>query len=365
MLNNSYLLIDTNALAVNVRTLQGELDGAKLVPVIKDDAYGLGAVPVAKQLMNCGIDTFAVAHVSEGLALRDGGVDAEIWVMSIPLDFQIESAVAADLILTVGNFRQFPVLCEAAKKANKRLTVQLKLDTGLHRIGFREDELPQVARMFAEAAPYLQCAGTFSHFANNETEHMERQYSLFLSMAERLRDLGMDPGLLHISSSASLEANTKYNLDAVRVGRRLYMDHPVNPTGRIREIASLRAYITDIRQRKAGDSLSYGDVFHLPEDTPVGVLSVGYGDGLSPELFDRHAPVLIGGKRAKLLASCMDQSFVDLTGISCRVGDEVTLFGRDADGVFLSSQEVANWIGDNEGCALTGALTTRVARVFR
>ena len=175
----------------------------------------------------------------------------------------------------------------------------------------------------------------------------------------------MDPGLLHISSSASLEANTKYNLDAVRVGRRLYMDHPVNPTGRIREIASLRAYITDIRQRKAGDSLSYGDVFHLPEDTPVGVLSVGYGDGLSPELFDRHAPVLIGGKRAKLLASCMDQSCVDLTGISCRVGDEVTLFGRDADGVFLSSQEVANWIGANEGCALTGALTTRVARVFR
>ena len=333
-------MIDTNALAVNVRTLQGELDGAKLVPVIKDDAYGLGAVPVAKQLMNCGIDTFAVAHVSEGLALRDGGVDAEIWVMSIPLDFQIESAVAADLILTVGNFRQFPVLCEAAKKANKRLTVQLKLDTGLHRIGFREDELPQVARMFAEAAPYLQCAGTFSHFANNETEHMERQYSLFLSMAERLRDLGMDPGLLHISSSASLEANTKYNLDAVRVGRRLYMDHPVNPTGRIREIASLRAYITDIRQRKAGDSLSYGDVFHLPEDTPVGVLSVGYGDGLSPELFDRHAPVLIGGKRAKLLASCMDQSFVDLTGISCRVGDEVTLFG---DGLPL--EEKADMLG--------------------
>ena len=146
MLNNSYLLLDTAALAANAAALKEELKGAKLVPVIKDDAYGLGAVSVARTLLNCGVDTFAVAHVSEGLALREAGIRAEIWVMDIPLPFQLDSAVAADLTLTLGSLHQMGALRAAAKKAGKQIPIQLKLDTGLHRIGFQRQELPQLVQ---------------------------------------------------------------------------------------------------------------------------------------------------------------------------------------------------------------------------
>ena len=365
MLNNSYLLLDTAALAANAAALKEELKGAKLVPVIKDDAYGLGAVPVARTLLSCGVDTFAVAHVSEGLALREAGIRAAIWVMDIPLPFQLDSAVSADLTLTLGSFHQMEALRAAAKKAGKQIPIQLKLDTGLHRIGFQRQELPQLVQSLEDLGDRVRNVGLFSHFATDLEPQMDRQLALFEEMTQQLRELGIEPGLRHIGSSASLELSAKYHLDAVRVGRRLYMDSPIRPTGRIREAASLRAWITDIRERRKGDTLSYGEAYRLAKDSRVGVLSVGYGDGLSPEMFERHVPVLLRGKRAELLACCMDQSFVDLTGLDCEPGDEVTLFGYDREGNFLSVQELAAQIGANEGCAITAALSPRVTRVLR
>ena len=362
---NSYLLLDSGALSDNIRTIREELGGAKLVPVLKCDAYGFGAPEMARLFVRQGIDTFAVSHVSEGLQLRQAGIDAAIWVMSIPLDFQLQAAAEAGLVLTLGSFRQFESLKETAEKTGRLIPVQLKLDTGLHRIGFLPEEIPELIRAMRQYAPYLNCVGCFSHFQDAVESHMDEQFSLFRDMTEALKRGGIETGLLHMSSSASLEKSPKYNLDAVRIGRRLYMDHPFAPTGRIREVASLRAYLADIRQRKAGETLGYDEGFLLNEDKTVGVLSVGYGDGLSPELYRLGAPVLINGVRARLLACCMDQSFVDLSGIDARAGDEVTFFGYDEAGHFLSSQEIANWIGANEGCALTSALHPRVARVIR
>ena len=365
MLSNSYLLIDTAALAHNVNAIREDLHSAKLVAVIKGNAYGLGAVPIAHELEKLGVDAFAVSHVAEGLELRRAGINSSIMVMSLPLDFQTEAAAEAELLLTLGSFRQFEHFRSVSGKLGRPLSVQLKLDTGLHRIGFVPEELPAAAEKLREYAPYLRVVGTFSHFADTEPEHMDEQLALFLRMIADLNDRGVETGLRHISSSASLEADTKYNLDAVRVGRRLYMDSPTQPDGRIRECASFRAFLTDIRPRKAGETLSYGNAFHLPHDADVGVLSIGYGDGWPVELAKSGAPVLVNGQTAHLLADCMDQSFVDVTGIDCAPGDEVTLFGYDERGNLLSSQAVAARIGDNEGCGLTDALGTRVERIYR
>ena len=364
MLNNSYLLIDTDALRHNIRVLQAQTGTAKLVPVIKDDAYGLGADAVAKTLTICGIDTFAVSHVSEGLQLRDAGIDAGIWVLSIPLAFQVDAAVSAGLILPFGSFHQLEVLRAASDRAEKPVTVQIKLDCGLHRIGFLPHELEELAALLKAESSWLQVAGTLSHFSDTEPACMDAEFTSFLSMLDTLRSMSVDPGIRHISSSAPLEADTRYNLDAVRVGRRLYMDNPVSPMGDIREVASLHTWIADIRIRQAGEAIAYGNELRLGKDTPIGVLPVGYGDGLDLNLFHCHAPVLIRGHKAPLLACCMDQSFVDLSGINCAVGDDVTFFGYDSAGNFLSSQAVASWIGANEGCSLTSSLRARVQRVL-
>lgn len=364
MLHNSYLLIDTDALRHNIRVLQAQAGKAKLVPVIKDDAYGLGAVSVAKILVECGIDTFAVSHVSEGLELRQAGIDKAIWILSIPLSFQVEDAVSAGLILPLASFHQLETLKAAATRAGHPIDVQIKLDTGLHRIGFLPDELKELAAVLKENRVWFRVVGSFSHFSDMESACMEKEYLAFLSMLDTLRSLDVDPGICHISSSAPLEETTRYNMDAVRIGRRLYMDNPVSPLGDIREVASLRTWIADIRTRRAGEAIAYGNELRLEKDTPVGVLPVGYGDGLDLNLFHHHAPVLIHGRRAPLLACCMDQSFVDLSGIDCAVGDNVTFFGYDPDGNCLSSQAVASLIGANEGCGLTSSLSTRVQRVF-
>ncbi len=366
MRSNSYLLVDLKTLHHNVACIQQELKpGTMLIPVLKGNAYGLGGVRIARELSGIeGIGTYAVSHVAEGLSFREAGIREEIMAMSLPLDSQIPDAAEAEIILTLGAFRQFEVLKSAAGKLGKRIKVQIKLDTGLHRIGFLPDQMEQLCRELKDASRWIDIRGTFSHFSSDDGEQMRIQSERFDQMLRALTDAGIDPGIRHIASSASLEACGDHQYDAVRVGRRLYMNNPVRPVGDVREAVSFRAFLTDIKMRKAGETLAYGGRTVLKKDTRVGVLSIGYGDGLNTELTKIGAPVLVSGQKAPFLAACMDQSFVDLDGIDCRAEDEVTLFGYDGSGNFLSSQEVAA-LTDSEGCDLTTALTDRVARIYR
>ena len=365
MTANAYLQIDLQTLKNNVEQIRKEIGlKIKLVPVLKANAYGLGAVKIGRFLSDLGgIDAFAVSHVNEGVELRRAGLEQEILVMSLPLDFQVEEAIAADLILTLGSFRQFPVLREAAVKTGKRISVSLKADTGLHRIGFLPEEMDRLVAELKKAESYLKIRDTFSHFSDHSEEQMALQCRRFRDFYGKLRDSGIDPGLCHMASSASLETGRDVLFDAVRVGRRLVLDNPETPTGAIREAVSFRAFLTDIRARRAGDTLGYDRKVILDRDTRVGILSIGYGDGLDPALANAGAPLLVRGEQARLLGCCMDQSFMDLGDIPCEPGDEVTLFGYDRGGAFLSSQEVAALIGC-EGCDLTARLTERVERLY-
>ena len=365
MMTNSYLQIDLQALQENIEQIRRELGPAvKLIPVLKANAYGLGAVTLGRFLSDLGgIDCFAVSHVAEGIELRRAGLTQQILVMSLPLDTQVEAAVEHNLLITLGSFRQFPLLREAARKAGRKIPVSLKADTGLHRIGFLPEEIDRLITELKQAEDVIEIRDTFSHFSDHSKEQMELQCTRFRDFRDRLLAAGIRPGLCHMASSASLETGEDVLFDAVRAGRRLLLDNPDHPTGRIREAVSFRAWLTDVRERRAGDTLSYDRKTILEKDTRIGVLSIGYGDGLDPALFAAHAPVLIRGRRARLLACCMDQSFVDLGDLPCEADDEVTLFGYDGEGNLLPAQEVAALIGC-EGCDLTARLTARVARVY-
>ena len=365
MTSNAYLQTDLQILKQNIEQTRRDIGpGVQLIPVLKGNAYGLGAVPIARFLNGLGgIGCFAVSHVTEGVELRDAGIRQQILVMSLPLDFQVEEAVRRDLVLTLGSFRQFPVLREAARKAGKRIPVSLKADTGLHRIGFLPEETDRLIEELKRNDDVLEIRDTFSHFSENSDAQIQLQAQRFRDFTGRLRAAGISPGLCHMASSASVESGKNVRFDAVRIGRRLFLDNPLKPSGAIREAVSFRAWITDVRSRKAGDTLGYDRRVTLSHDCTIGVLSIGYGDGLNPALAEAGAPVLVRGRRAKLVCCCMDQSFVELDDIPAQAGDEVTLFGHDREGEILSSQEVAALIGW-EGCDLTAGLTGRVLRTY-
>ena len=364
-MENACLWIDTEAVFQNALQIQREAGpGRKLIPVLKGNAYGLGAVKIAEVLAKVpGVDTFAVSHAAEGLELRGAGFEQNILVMSLPLGFQLEEAASADLTLTLGAFHQFPLLKKTAEKLRRKIDVSLKVDTGLHRIGFEPSEAGRLCGTLKEAEGYLRIRGTFSHFSGDDPDVSAAQEEKLRLVLNALREAGIDPGICHIGSSASLEEGLGLDMDAVRVGRRLFLDSPRHPSGTIKEASALRTWLTDVRLRRAGEPVGYGGSFVPENDMRVGIISMGYGDGLDPALARAGAPVLVNGRRAAFIACCMDQSFVNLGDIPAGPGDEVTVFGWDREGNILPSQESAAIIGC-EGCDLTSRLTPRVRRKY-
>ena len=368
IMNNSYLLTNSNILLENIQNIATSLSpNTYIIPVLKDNFYGLGAVPAAKiyeplPFVKC----FAVAHLTEALALRESGIKKDIFILGNILPFQIHTAVENDITMTIGRTGLVSEIADICKKSGKTAKIQIKIDTGLHRIGLEPgSDLDSFVDEFKQNSHWIIVSGVFSHFADlGDVPRVESQYALFEKSLKTLEDAGIDIPLKHISGSEASELFPQYNLQAIRLGRRLIMDHPTKPLGNIKEVVSWRTYITNIKGRKKGDNLGYGGKFKLERDCTVATIGIGYGDGLNLDLVGIHAPVLIDGVRCPLLACCMDQALVDVTGINCRVGDEVTLFGYDGKGGYLSSQELALMIGDYEGCGLTSAISYRTARLF-
>ena len=366
IMNNSVLETDLARLRRNAAAIVRALPaGTKLLPVLKCDAYGLGAAEIARTLS--GLDAvagFAVAHVSEGLALRAAGIRDGILVMSCALPWQLPAAVDAGLTLTCGRPGFAAELEQAACALGKTANLHLKIDTGLHRIGFAPEALGALLDEL-QNAPSLRVTGTFSHFSDTADAALcAREFELYRAALDTLSAAGIEPGLRHMACSAASERYPQYCLDAVRAGRRLFMDSPTAPTGAIAEVSTWRSYVTMVAARRSGDRLGYGGAVTLEQDARIATVGVGYGDGLNQALAAVKAPVLIGGKRCRLLACCMDQCLVDVTGADCRPGDEAVFFGYDRFGNCLPSQEVALLIGGDEGCGLTAALSPRVVRTY-
>lgn len=367
LLNNSILSVDFKRVRRNVATVLEELEGAQLIPVLKDNAYGLGLETIGQVMEEFPqITTLAVAQVGEGAALRRTGITREILVLGGVPTHLLRAAVELDLTVSVGRLELLPVLALLGQSVGRRVKIQIKIETGLNRTGVEPGaELAKLLEEWRGAQNHFQVMGAFSHFADlGDTERTQQQYQRFQEGVEQLEAGGMEIPMRHISASAAHEQFPQYRLDAVRIGRRLYMDHPTKPTGRVSETATWRTWITNLRTLQAGAPLGYSGKVALERDATVATIAVGYGDGLSEGLVQAHGPVLVGGERARLMACCMDQTLVDVTGIPCRVGDPVTLFGWDEQGNLLASQEVALLVGDDEGCGLTSQLSPRVARIY-
>ncbi len=331
--------VDLEAVRANVRTLARRAAPAQLLAVVKADAYGHGAVPVAEAALAAGASWLGVALVEEGAALREAGIDEPILVLSEPPAEAAETVVTRRLTPVVYTEAGIEALAKAVAEAapEQPLPVHLKVDTGMHRVGCRpEDAIALVDALGAR--PELVLEGICTHFAVADEPHRPEtltQLVDFRALLDRLEAHGVRPPIVHAANSAAVLAFPESRFDLVRVGIALY---GVAPSPRLAEsvplqpVLSLRAHVTYVKALPAGAGVSYGLRYTLTQPSRIVTVPVGYADGVPRNLGLHGGEVLIGGRRHPIAgAVTMDQLMVDVGDTPVDVGDEVVLLGGQGD----------------------------------
>ncbi len=330
--------IDLDAVAANLAAMKEKLKSeTRMIAVIKTDAYGHGAVPIARMTESCDyLWGFAVATVEEAMQLREAGIRKPILILGFVFPEDYDTIVRNQLRIALFKYSMACALEEAARKAGVKALVHLAVDTGMARIGFPVSE--EGAREAAKAArlEHLIVEGTFTHFSRADEEDKaftHLQYDRFLAFEGMLRSLGADPGMRHAANSAGIMELPGYQLDAVRAGITIYGIYPSEEVDRsnlpLKSVMSLTSHISYIKELPEGCPISYGGTFVTKRKSLIATVPVGYGDGY-PRLLSNKGEVLIRGKRAPIVGRvCMDQFMVDVTEIEAEEYDLVTLLGRD------------------------------------
>ena len=359
----TWIDIDLDALKRNYRTARS-LTRAKVTCVLKADAYGHGAVPVARALAEAGCASFAVSCGREALELRRAGIPGEILVMTSAEPEELPEMIRARITLTAASFDDLREADRAARSLRLKAVIHLKLDTGFHRLGFDCDE--ETAKKLAELLPCLSSLhieGLYSHLGLVNRVLDERQHARFAEMASRLEANGISLPDRHLCDSIGLVRYPEWHMSRVRVGAFLY---GVRPSGSesmpfaCEETLALRAKVTRVAEVPAGEAIGYDEAL---TDRPVRVATVqaGYGDGYPRCLSHGRGQILIRGKRAPVIGLvCMDQLMADVTDIpDCAIGDTAALLGGG-----IGYGEYADWADTNRNECLA-RLTRRPVRVYR
>ncbi len=340
--------IDLDALAHNVALIKSHLPvGTRLAAIIKADAYGHGAVEIARALENDAA-YFGVADVSEGLELRRAGITTPVLVLGYTPEALFDKAIGHDITLTVFDYDNAAELSKAAQKAGKAAKIHIAVDTGMSRIGFQVTDSDADVAKKIPALPGILVEGIFSHYSTSDAAdktEAERQHELFDKFVGMLAARGVNPPLKHLNNSAGIMEMPSSFYDMARAGIILYglypSDEVAHDTFPLSPVLELISYITHVKTIPSGRAISYGRTFITRHDTVVATVSAGYGDGY-PRAQSNIGKVIIGGKICLILGRvCMDQFMVDVTGVpGVCVGDRVTLIGHDGD-EFISVEEVA------------------------
>ncbi len=382
-------VVDLDAVTDNVRALRGHAPSSALMAVVKADGYGHGMLPVARAALAGGATWLGVATAEEALALRAGlgGVDARVLVWLLAPGAPFADLVRADVDVTVAAPWALEEAVAGARAAGRTARVQLKVDTGLSRGGVTMGDLPGVLRRAAaaEASGELRVVGVFSHLAcADEPGHpsIARQAAAFDAALGLVEGAGLRPEVRHLANSAATLTRPDLHHDLVRTGISMYGMAPGPLLGApgehgLRPVMTFQARLANVKQVAAGEGVSYGHLYTTAQDTTVGLVPVGYGDGVPRHGSGGSAgpggPVAVGtGTDARVLRVagrvCMDQLVLDLgPGAAERAGDVVTLFGS-SDGVahgatVPNAQDWADAAGTISYEIVT-RLGTRVPRVY-
>ncbi|MGV9418009.1 alanine racemase [Streptomyces sp. NPDC003674] len=329
--------IDLAALRANVRVLRARAEGAALMAVVKSDAYGHGAVPCARAAVEAGATWLGTATPEEALALRAAGLDTRVlcwlWVPGGPW----RQAVEADIDVSLSGMWALREVMEAARQAGRPARVQLKADTGLGRNGCQPADWPELVgeALRAEHEGLLRVTGLWSHFAcADEPGHpsIAAQLTRFREMVAYAEEQGVRPEVRHIANSPATLTLPETHFDLVRPGIAMYGISPSPEIGTpadfgLRPVMTLSASLALVKHVPAGHGVSYGHHYVTPGATTLGLVPVGYADGI-PRHASGTGPVLVDGKwRTVAGRVAMDQFVVDLGGDEPEAGAEAVLFG--------------------------------------
>lgn len=324
--------------------------------VVKANAYGLGLMRTVKTLREAGADWFSVAAPEEAYIARKAAPDAHILLMSPAGEAELPFLIGQNISLTINSLEDGQRASQAAVALGKQALVHVKLDTGLHRLGFTD--VSEALKL--NDLPGLDFEGVYSHLALRNREQSIGQEKLFSAMADALAAGGLRPRMRHLVDSIGLTRFPQWQMDGVRVGAFLYGNIPPSweRVSEGKSVVTFRSRITRVAWAKAGEGVGYDDA-PLTRDTLVATLPAGYIDGY-PRCLSGKGFVSVHGKRAPVLGLvCMDQMMIDVTDIEDVHADDVaTLLGGDID-----LREYARW-GDLNRNECMGLIGRRVPRVY-
>jgi alanine racemase len=365
----------------------------KVLCIVKGNGYGHGGPQVAKALEKAGSDWFGVTCTEEGITVREAGVRKPVLVLTGFSPGEEARLIEHDLTAVIHRCDQLEPLDRAAarlarrgrpsgqfrKPANKKVTFHLKMDTGMNRLGIAPSDVECFARQLVKCK-HLELSGIFTHFASSEVlthtrtgEQTRRQEERFYAALDRMRALGIDPGIVHLANSAAIVTRPETWADMVRPGAILYGYHPgYDPVEQrpeiearlpLKPVMSLRTRIINIRNIPEGAGVGYNETFIAKRPTRIAVLAAGYGDGIHRSLGNRGS-VLVRGAVAPLVGIVsMDVTMIDVTDVvGVEVGDIVTFYGVDGEHV-RPANVIARSIGTVTSDLLC-AVSQRVPRIY-
>ena len=350
--------IDLSAIRGNVRALRQLVPaGTGLMAVVKADAYGHGAVQVSRAALEAGASWLAVAHGLEGVQLREAGITAPILILGAATPSDCRLAAAHDLTLTVCT----PEHVRWAAAAGAPVSCHLKLDTGMGRIGARDEAEVEAVLAALRACPGVRLTGCFTHFADADGDDLAFT-RLQLERFIRLSSL-LPAGILrHCANSAAIHRlMPEAAFDLVRMGISLYGYPPVPCGAPLRPAMRWTAPVTYVKTVAAGEPVSYGCTWHAGRETRVATVACGYGDGYHRAASGRAEAIVHGCRVPVVGRICMDQMMLDVTDApEVTAGDTVTLLGQDGDAC-ITADELAAW-ADTICYEVLLAATARVGR---
>ena len=371
---NSYFKVDMDTVVNNYKIVKKHIGpDTDIIPVVKGNCYGFGLVPMAKLFVErCGAKLIANSAMHESVELRHAGLTCEILIVGGIPQHLLHGAIEYDLQIPLFEEVTARRINELAHDAGKKIKVHIKINTGMNRLGVKPGQNLENLLNLVKSFDNIEVVGAYTHFVSSTADYYDpftlEQFARFQEGVSQIKAAGFSLQYVHCCNSAA----TSWYREAIDYSTHVrsctsILGHMAMEDGRepldLTEPVEIGTYITNVHQIDTGDSVGYSRTFIASEPMKIATLSVGFADGFDPGWMRKQGPVLVNGRRTRFLGCCMDQAFIDVTGIPCEIGDKVIMVGRDGD------EQITTWemeqFCENTFEFLYGTLGHRVARIYK